>query len=166
MDAANSIAGPPLLSLPCDKLLYRRAEVRCGRARAPCRAGLLTRVCGCPQERGKKDVLEVVMLQRPGRRQMKQVAAVFEQSGNEDVLELQMANAAEARAWMAAFHNPRYLHARGLHLASVVAGREAASEQIDLWERWAVINHRDSRGAGGGAGGGGALAGPFTRLQL
>ncbi|EOD32243.1 hypothetical protein EMIHUDRAFT_449578 [Emiliania huxleyi CCMP1516] len=57
-----------------------------------------------------------------------------------------MANAAEARAWMAAFHNPRYLHARGLHLASVVAGREAASEQIDLWERWAVINHRDSRG--------------------
>ena len=70
-----------------------------------------------------------------------------------------MANAAEARAWMAAFHNPRYLHARGLHLASVVAGREAASEQIDLWERWAVINHRDSRGAGGGAGVGGALAG-------
>ena len=95
---------------------------------------LLTRVCGCPQERGKKDVLEVVMLQRPGRRQMKQVAAVFEQSGNEDVLELQMANAAEARAWMAAFHNPRYLHARGLHLASVVAGREAASA-LDTFAR-------------------------------
>ena len=102
VDAANSIAGPPLLSLPCDKLLYRRAEVRCGRVSAPCRAGLLTRVCGFPQERGKKDVLEVVMLRRPGRRQMKQVAAVFEQSGNEDVLELQMANAAEARAWIEA----------------------------------------------------------------
>ena len=113
------LAEKPLLTLQCDKLLYRRSA-----------------------DRAKRDVVEVVLL-KPGRTR-RQVAAAFESNG--DVLELHMGGAAEARAWLAALHSPRYLLSRGMHLASAVAGREAAPEQLDLWERWAVVNHRDGRG--------------------
>jgi hypothetical protein len=115
------VGAVPLLTLQCDKLLYRRSDAR-----------------------GKRDVIEVVILSRPGRRYP--LGGHDAQPANGDVLELHMPSAAEARAWMAALHSPRYLLSRGMHLASAVAGREAAPGQLDLWERWALVNHRDGRG--------------------
>lgn len=118
------VGAVPLLSLQCDKLLYRMSDAR-----------------------AKRDVIEVVILSRPGRRLHPLGAGGLDaQPANGDVLELHMPSAAEARAWMAALHSPRYLLSRGMHLASAVAGREAAPGQLDLWERWALVNHRDGRG--------------------
>ena len=62
------------------------------------------------------------------------------QGGSEDVLELYPGNAAEARAWLAAFNSPRYLLARGMSLVgSLSSGATSAPAaqpvQIDLWER-------------------------------
>ena len=59
---------------------------------------------------------------------------------------MHVGNASEVRSWMAAFHSPRYLLSRGMHLVGAVAGKATAPRQIDLWERAALVNTRDGAG--------------------
>jgi len=86
----------------------------------------------------------VVIIKKGGRKL--QQMAMFESQAAEDVLEMHMGNASLLRSWMAAFHSPRYLLSRGMHLVSAVAGKTKAPRQVDLWERVALVNMYDATG--------------------
>ena len=117
--------GKPKLALAADKALYRKSA-----------------------DRLKKDCLEVVIVKaRKGGVAARM--AVFEQSQSEDILEIYAGSPTATRYWLAAFHSPRYLKARGEHLLNAVEGGKGSElQQTDLWLRWALLNRPDTRSEG------------------
>ena len=100
-------------------------------------------------DRLKRDCIEIVILkQRKGNKALAMAAKFESQASSEDILELYAGSPLETRHWLAAFHTPRYLAARGMHLANALTGGADAPRQLDLWARWALVNTTDARGEG------------------
>ena len=91
---------------------------------------------------GPKLVVQIVLLQRAGDRSSE---------GKGETLELHAESMTEARFWLVALSaatSSSNARATFKRVASLIVGEDRAASQLDLWERYTLVNTLDWRGEG------------------